>query len=171
MVTCFSMDPFLHFFWHADQSNKSSSPPWVYVGPAYFICSVWSLSQMSSDKTLDRVRNHKNTDVLLLLFSLTWLSSIIGHSKSISLHTLCPIKCYYAAGTLSGLDLNPNPSKIQKQKPDSDLMSHFKMFNFVKAHSFPQSHPPSGKACMINGAHLLMGCISDFSDLQRTWRL
>lgn len=44
-------------------------------------------------------------------------------------------------------------------------MRHFKMFYFVKAHTFPQSQPPSGMVCMISGVLLNMGYISYFSDL------
>lgn len=70
------------------------------------------------------------------------------------------ISCH-AEETLSGLDQLISTFT----KTNSDLMRHFKMFYFVKAHPFPQSQPPSGMVCMISGALLIMGYISSFSDL------
>lgn len=49
-------------------------------------------------------------------------------------------------------------------------MRYFKTFNFVKAYTFLQRQPPSGMVCMINGALLIMGYTSYFSDLAENVR-
>lgn len=49
-------------------------------------------------------------------------------------------------------------------------MRYFKTFNFVKAYTSLQSQPPSGMVCMINGALLIMGYTSYFSDLAENVR-
>lgn len=74
----------------------------------------------------------------------------------------CPLHRWYSEDTEPSRPADLLPSKT---KTNFSLTRHLKTIGFLGAHSFPQSRPPPGTVCMINGALLITGYISYFSDL------